>query len=93
MIEYKAVQQGILVATTGEAYTSRECHICGCEGKRKTQGLFVCCHCGEYNADLKGAINIGKKFGRDLGYMPLSGVSCERALNSECSISEKPSYL
>ena len=85
MIEYKAVQQGILVVSTGEAYTSRNCHVCGCDGDRKSQGLFVCPHCGEYNADLNGAINIGKKFERDLGYMPLSGVACEPALNSNCS--------
>jgi len=85
MIEYKAVQQGILVVSTGEAYRSRNCHVCGCDGDRKSQGLFVCRHCGEYNADLNGAINIGKKFERDLGYMPLSGVACEPALNSNCS--------
>jgi len=85
MIEYKAVQQGILVVSTGEAYTSRNCHVCGCDGDRKSQGLFVCRHCGEYNADLNGAINIGKKFERDLGYMPLFGVACEPALNSNCS--------
>jgi len=86
MIEYKAVQQGILVVSAGEAYTSRLCHVCGCEGDRRTQGLFVCSHCGEYNADLNGAINIGKKFERDLGYMPLSGAACEPALNSNCSM-------
>ena len=85
MIEYKAVQQGILVVSTGEAYRSRNCHVCGCDGDRKSQGLFVCRHCGEYNADLNGAINIGKKFERDLGYMPLFGVACEPALNSNCS--------
>ena len=85
MIEYKAIQQGILVVSTSEAYTSRNCHVCGCDGERKSQGLFVCRHCGEYNADLNGAINIGKKFERDLGYMPLSGVACEPALNSNCS--------
>lgn len=48
---------------------------------RRTQGLFVCPHCGEYNADLNGAINIGKKFERHLGYMPLCGAECEPALN------------
>ncbi|MCQ5374461.1 MAG: transposase [Candidatus Methanomethylicia archaeon] len=31
-----------------------------CAG-RKSQGLFICPHCGEYNADLNGAINIAKK--------------------------------
>jgi putative transposase len=85
MITYKATLKGILVVTTSEAYTSRNCHVCGCEGDRQTQGLFVCHHCGEYNADLNGAINIGKKFERDLGYMPLSGAVCEPALNSNCS--------
>jgi transposase len=64
---------GIPVITTSEAYTSKTCHICGCEGARKTQGLFICSHCGEYNADLNGAINIAKKFERSLGYMPLDG--------------------
>ena len=85
MITYKATLKGIVVVSTSEAYTSRNCHVCGCEGDRKTQGLFVCPHCGEYNADLNGAINIGKKFERDLGYMPLSGVVCEPALNRACS--------
>lgn len=73
MIEYKAMLKGIPVITTSEAYTSRTCHICGCEGNRKTQGLFVCPHCGEYNADCNAAINIGKKFERVLSYMPLTG--------------------
>jgi len=81
MIEYKAMLRGITVITTGEAYTSRTCHVCSCEGKRPTQGLLVCPHCGEYNADLNGAINMAKKFERDLGYMPLSGAACEPALN------------
>jgi len=52
MITYKAMMKGIPVITTSEAYTSRTCHICNCEGRRKTQGLFVCPYCGEYNADL-----------------------------------------
>ena len=81
MIEYKAMLKGIPVITTSEAYTSKICHICGCEGDRQTQGLFVCTHCGEYNADLNGAINIAEKFERSLGYMPLDGVSCEHTLN------------
>jgi len=51
-----------------------------CAG-RKTQGLFICPHCGEYNADLNGAINIAKKFERSLGYMLLDGAACEPALN------------
>jgi putative transposase len=87
MITYKATMKGIPVITTSEAYTSRTCHICGCEGKRKTQGLFVCPHCGEYNADLNGAINIGKKAERWLGCMPFHGAEVsEPALNrtTEC---------
>jgi putative transposase len=81
MIKYKAMLKGLPVITTSEAYTSRTCHVCGCEGKRQTQGLFVCPHCGDYNADLNGAINIGKRFERNLGYMPLFGAECEPALN------------
>jgi len=87
MITYKAMMKGIPVITTSEAYTSRTCHICGCEGKRKTQGLFVCPYCGEYNADLNGAINIGKKVERWIGYIPFHGAEVsEPALNhtSEC---------
>ena len=90
MIKYKADMLGIAVITTSEAYTSKLCHICGNEGKRKTQGRFVCPSCGEYNADLNGAINIGKKTERCLGYMPLRGVSCEQALNSCGSHIESP---
>jgi len=81
IIEYKAMLKGIPVISTNEAYTSTTCHVCGCEGKRKTQGLFICKHCGEYNADLNGAINLAKKFERVLGYMPLTGATCEPALN------------
>jgi IS605 OrfB family transposase len=90
MITYKATMMGIPVMNTREAYTSRTCHICGCEGERKTQGLFLCSHCGEYNADLNGAINIGKRFERCLGYMPLHGASVNKPLtepqNSEASL-------
>jgi len=49
-IEYKAVQRGIPVIEVSEEGTSKECHICGCEGKRRTQGLFVCKYHGEYNS-------------------------------------------
>jgi len=91
MIEYKATLVGIPVITTSEAYTSKTCHICGCEGRRKTQGLFICPHCGEYNADLNGAINIAKKFERSLGYMPLDGAACELALNHAEESMEAPS--
>lgn len=49
------------IATTN-THISVTCYICGCEGKRKTQGLFICPHCGEYNADLNGAINLAKNW-------------------------------
>jgi IS605 OrfB family transposase len=91
MIEYKATLVGIPVITTSEACTSKTCHICGCEGRRKTQGLFICPHCGDYNADLNGAINIAKKFERSLGYMPLDGAACEPALNHAEESMEAPS--
>jgi len=84
MITYKATLKGVIVVTTGEAYTSRTCHCCGFEGERKTQGLFVCSYHGEYNADLNGAISIGLKFERNLGYMPLFGGMCELPQTSEC---------
>jgi len=93
MITYKATLKGILVVTTSEAYTSRNCHVCGCEGDRKTQGLFVCSHCGEYSADLNGAINIGLKFERNLGYMPLFGAVREPARTPTALRLEKPPYL
>jgi len=93
MITYKATLKGILVVTTSEAYTSRNCHVCGCEGIRKAQGLFVCSHCGEYNADLNGAINIGLKFERNLGYMPLFGLCVNQPLTPTALRLEKPPYL
>jgi IS605 OrfB family transposase len=79
MIQYKAEMLGIPVIQINEAYTSKTCHICGEIGKRKTQGLFFCKTCGEYNADLNGVINIGKRL---TSYMLVSGAFCEQALNS-----------
>jgi putative transposase len=90
MIEYKAMLKGIPVITISEAYTSRTCHRCGCEGKRRSQGLFVCEHCGEYNADLNGAINIARKFERWMGYMPFHGAACEPALNGSVEHIQPP---
>ena len=77
-IEYKAREKGIPVIYVNEHYSSRTCHICNNRGKRKTQGLFVCPVCGEYNADANGAANLGKRL---LGYMLLSGAVSEPALN------------
>ena len=93
MITYKATLKGILVVTTSEAYTSRNCHVCGLEGDRKAQGLFACSRHGEYNADLNGAINIGLKFERNLGYMPLFGGMRELPQTPTALRLEKPPYL
>jgi putative transposase len=91
MIEYKAQLLGIPVISGSEYMTSRTCHKCGLEGKRTTQGRFVCKVCGEYNADLNGAINIGKRI---LSYMDTIGAVCGFALNSDAVLSrtnaEKP---
>jgi putative transposase len=69
-IEYKAAWAGVPVIKVDEAYSSRECHICKQDGKRLSQGRFVCPSCGEYNADLNGAVNIG---GRACAYMAIAG--------------------
>ena len=62
-IEYKALWEGIPVVYSNEANTSRECHFCHADGKRPTQGLFVCSVCRhQYNADYNGAFNIAKRF-------------------------------
>jgi len=79
MIKYKAEAVGIPVIEVDESYTSKTCHICGEIGKRRTQGLFKCKSCGEYNADLNGAINIAKRL---VSYMLVSGVFCEQTLNN-----------
>jgi IS605 OrfB family transposase len=45
-----------------EQWTSIICHKCGNKGIRPKQNLFVCHTCGyRANADLNGAINIGKR--------------------------------
>lgn len=62
-IEYKAQWAGVPVMFVDEAYTSKTCHICNNIGHRRTQGSFDCPTCGsQYNADLNGAINIGRRF-------------------------------
>ncbi|MFX1318031.1 MAG: RNA-guided endonuclease InsQ/TnpB family protein [Promethearchaeota archaeon] len=81
MIIYKAMMRGIPVVLVNEAYTSVTCHVCGRRGVRPTQARFRCPECGEYNADLNGAINIARKVERHLGYMPLCGAACEPALD------------
>ncbi|MDF1539009.1 MAG: transposase [Candidatus Thorarchaeota archaeon] len=45
-----------------EQWTSIMCHKCGRKGMRPKQNLFICHPCGyRENADLNGAINIGKR--------------------------------
>ena len=45
-----------------EAWTSIKCHKCENKGYRPKQNLFVCGTCGfRANADLNGAINIGRR--------------------------------
>ncbi|MHA1576975.1 MAG: zinc ribbon domain-containing protein, partial [Candidatus Thorarchaeota archaeon] len=45
-----------------EQWTSIMCHKCGHKGIRPKQNLFICHTCGyRANADLNGAINIGKR--------------------------------
>ncbi len=70
MVEYKAAWAGIRVLRVREDYTSRECRLCHEWGRRRSQGLFLCRSCGEYNADLNGAVGIGK---RALAYMAIAG--------------------
>ena len=52
---------GIKVVKVDEAYTSKNCSLCGeaHEGGRVKRGLFKCPRMGKViNADLNGAINI-----------------------------------
>ncbi|MGY5853246.1 MAG: transposase [Candidatus Thorarchaeota archaeon] len=45
-----------------ESWTSIKCHKCGHKGVRPKQSLFICHTCGyRANADLNGAINIGRR--------------------------------
>jgi transposase len=45
-----------------EVWTSITCHKCGSKGYRPKQNLFICGTCGfRANADLNGAINIGRR--------------------------------
>ncbi|MFQ5834183.1 MAG: zinc ribbon domain-containing protein, partial [Candidatus Thorarchaeota archaeon] len=49
-------------SVVNESWTSIKCHRCGRKGYRPRQNLFVCGSCGyRENADLNGAINIGRR--------------------------------
>lgn len=72
-LKYKALWEGIPILFVNEAYTSKTCSRCNEIGTRKTQGLFVCQHCGfSWNADLNGSCNIS--FRGFLGYVFGNGV-------------------
>jgi putative transposase len=82
LIEYKAAWAGVPVVLVDESWSSRECHVCGQDGLRPTRGRFVCSACGEWNADLNGAMNIGI---RAFGYMSIAGaprIAPERVASS-----------
>jgi IS605 OrfB family transposase len=64
-ITYKAAWEGIPIIYADEAYTSRTCPRCGSEGRRPTQGLFLCPACRfEANADYVGARNLTERAAR-----------------------------
>lgn len=91
MIEHKASWEGIQVAYVNEAYTSKLCHICNNEGKRVHQGLFKCSICGSQgNADYNGAVNIGKRFMRNVLMNGVSGITLIRGDESSLSSMTTP---
>jgi len=75
MITYKAEEKGISVDMVTEEYTSQTCSACkpvpskehAKKTNRKHRGLYVCDECTTVmNADINGAINIGKKYLKEL---------------------------
>jgi IS605 OrfB family transposase len=89
LIEYKAALGGIPVLRVREDYSSRECRLCHEWGRRPSQGLFLCPNCGQYNADLNGAVGIGK---RALAYMAIAGAPGFKP-EKRATIFEPPSRL
>jgi IS605 OrfB family transposase len=59
-IEYKAERAGVLFLFVNPAYTSQTCHRCGQLGKRHDL-VFSCEVCGECDADVNAARNIGAR--------------------------------
>lgn len=75
MIRYKAEEKGITIKTITEEYTSQTCSVCkpmpskehAKKTNRKHRGLYVCEDCQTVmNADVNGAINISKKYLKEL---------------------------
>ncbi len=65
MLEHKLSALGLdtkRFKVVPEQWTSIMCHKCGHKGQRPKQNLFICTTCGlKTNADLNGALNIGKR--------------------------------
>ncbi len=65
MLEHKLASIGFdpkRFKAVPEQWTSIMCHKCGHKGARPKQNLFICTTCGlKLNADLNGALNIGKR--------------------------------
>ncbi len=65
MLEHKLISLGFdqsKFKAVPEQWTSIMCHRCGHMGIRPKQNLFICNTCGlKLNADLNGALNIGKR--------------------------------
>lgn len=71
-LAYKALEEAIPVVLVEAKGTSMKCNKCEAQGKRPTQGQFVCLKCGyQANADFNGAMNIGKKFYEEIKDKPL----------------------
>lgn len=92
MIEYKAKWEGIPVVYVNPAYTSLYCHRCGTKGERN--GLtFRCPACDRtYNADANAAMNLAKRFARQLPDDP-KGMTGERSHADMSSVWEGKTYL
>lgn len=87
MIKYKAAWKGIPVIKVSERNTSKTCSVCGSEGKRPYQGLFVCSSCGyQANADFNGSKNILK---RAMDYMSTAGASVDMPVTEPFLVSSE----
>ncbi len=84
LIEDKAAWLGVPVVLVNEDYSSRECHRCGNTGKRSSQGEFRCTTLGcgwRGNADMNGALNIGKRWERFQALIGWNGAASTRPMN------------